>query len=284
MFGRGSSWTSAAYFSQRFLRVVGQLRRHRDLDGHQQVAVTTLLGRAPAPHPQRAPRRRAGRDLERHRAVEGRHPDRGSQRGLGVRHRNGQREVVALAGEQLVLADVHGHVQVAGRATAGSGQALARDPDLGAVLDAGRHPDVDRAGLGRDAAAAAVGARLVDQLAGALAVAARLAEAERALVVADETRARTGRAGPRRGAGLGAVAATGAAGSRTRQLQRQRLAAHRLVEAQRHLGVGVLPAGRAGARGPAAGYRRRRRTGCRTCRRIHHRPRRCRRRPGRTGR
>ena len=54
----------------------------------------------------------------------------------------------------VVLGDVDDDEQVAGRAAAPSRGALAGQPDALAVLDAGRDPDGDRAGLGGDAVAA----------------------------------------------------------------------------------------------------------------------------------
>src|SRR6266576_3538750 len=90
-----------------------------------------------------------------------------------------------LGGHLLRHVDVDGDEQVAGRPAASAGHALASDAKPRTVTDAGGYPDVDRAGLRRDARAEAVGAGVVDDLARAAAVAARLAEPERTLVAAD---------------------------------------------------------------------------------------------------
>src|SRR5882757_177780 len=231
---------------QRLAGLGVQLLRHGHLDGDEQitVAAAALVDAAP-PYPQRAPARRAGGHLQRHRAVEGRHAQGGAQRRLGVRDGHGQGQVVALASEQLVRADVHGDEQVTGRAAPRAGHALAGDAQPGTVADAGRYPDVDGAGLHGDPAALAVGAGVVDDLAGAAAVAARLAEPERPLVAADETGATAGRARVGSRARTRTAAVTGPAGSRPGQLQRQHRPVNGLVETECHLGVDVLALRRA---------------------------------------
>src|SRR3712207_2572748 len=151
-------------------------------------------------------------------------------------------------------------LQVAGRATAPSGRALAGQPDALAVLDAGRDPHGDRAGLVRDAVAGAGRAGVVDDLAGAAAVAARLREGERPLAAAGHAGALAHRAGVRAGAGLRAATGAGRAGARALHPQGHRHAEDGLVEGERRLGLDVLAAGRAGRRlaarprraGPAA--------------------------------
>src|SRR5439155_1009560 len=79
-------------------------------------------------------------------------------------------------------------------------RALAGQPDALPVLDARRDPDRDRPGLPGHPGAAALRARVVDQLAGAAALPARLAERERALVAGHQPAAQTRRAGVRLGA------------------------------------------------------------------------------------
>src|SRR6266516_2625796 len=227
---------------QSLARLGGHLLRHRDLDGDEQIArAGAALGEAPTAHPQRRAGLRARRDAQRDRAVQGGHPQRRTERGLGVGHRHGQSEVVAAAPKQVVRVDVDRDEQVAGRAAASAGHALAPDAKPRTVTDAGGYPDVDRAGLRRDARAEAVGAGVVDDLARAAAVAARLAEPERTLVAADESRAAAGRADVWTGAGPGAAAVAGPAGTGSGQLQRKHGAVHGLVESEayRRLDVGA---------------------------------------------
>src|SRR4029077_2024819 len=84
------------------------------------------------------------------------------------------------------------------------GLAFARKADAGAVLDAGRHVDRERA-FARDAARArAVRAGIVDHLAAPLTGDAGALQGEEALRVAHLAGAAAGRAGLRLGAGLGA--------------------------------------------------------------------------------
>src|SRR6266516_2477680 len=227
---------------QGLARLGGHLLRHRDLDGDEQIArAGAALGEAPTAHPQRRAGLRARRDAQRDRAVQGGHPQRRTERGLGVGHRHGQSEVVAAAPKQVVRVDVDRDEQVAGRAAASAGHALAPDAKPRTVTDAGGYPHVDRAGLRRDARAEAVGAGVVDDLARAAAVAARLAEPERTLVAADESRAAAGRADVWTGAGPGAAAVAGPAGTGSGQLQRKHGAVHGLVESEayRRLDVGA---------------------------------------------
>src|SRR3712207_9245688 len=87
-----------------------------------------------------------------------------------------------------------------------SGCALAGQPDALAVLDAGRDPHRDGAGLRGDPVAVAGRAGVVDDLPGAAAVAARLGERERALAAAGDPGALAHRAGVRAGAGTRPVA------------------------------------------------------------------------------
>src|SRR6266536_2395966 len=220
----------------------GHFLRHGDLDGDEQIArAGAALGKAASAHPQRRAGLRARWDAQRDRAVQGGHPQRRAERRLGEGHRHSQGEVVAAAPEQVVRFDVHGDEQVAGRAAANAGHALAPDAQSRTVTDAGGYPDVDRAGLRRDARAEAVRAWVVDDLARAAAVAARLAEPERTLVAADESRAAAGRADVRTGAGPGPTAVAGPAGTGPGQLERKHRAVHGLVESQtyRRLDIGA---------------------------------------------
>src|SRR3954452_6048915 len=231
--------------------------RHLHVDGDDQVAGWPVLaGDALAPGPQLATARGAGRDAHGDRAVQRGHPQVGAEHRLGDADRQGQGEIVAAAAEDLVRTDGHLHVQVAGRTAAVAGLAAAAEPDPLAVGDAGREANVDRAGLGDPAGAAALRALLVDDRPRALALAARLGKAERALVARDQAAAVALRAGPWRGAGLGPAAVAGVALAGRPQRQRQRRAADRLGEVEGHLGLHAPPParpapGRAAARTPA---------------------------------
>src|SRR4029077_14271568 len=129
--------------------------------------------------------------------------------------------IVTTATEQIVGGHVHGDVQVTRRSAAGARCALARNPQPRAISHSLRHPHGDGPSLRSHAGAQARRAWLIDHLPGALAHSAGLAEAERALVVADEPRTATVGTDMRRSAGLRPDPTAGAAGSRARQLQRE---------------------------------------------------------------
>src|SRR5262249_18572083 len=155
-------------------------------------------GYALAAYPQRATARRARGYPQRHRTVECRyaqvHP--GDRLDEGDRH--GERQVVPVPAEQRVLADLDEHVQVAGRPAALPRLAPAGDADPLPVGDTGRDADGHGARLGDTARPVALRALLVHDRTHALAVAAGLGQAERALVVGDQAGAVTDRARPRR--------------------------------------------------------------------------------------
>ena len=103
-------------------------------------------------------------------------------------------QVGAVALEERMRRERQKNIEVAGRPAPHPGLAFAGEPDAGAVLDARRDVDRERA-LARDAARARAGrARIVDHLAAALAGRAGALEREEALGMADA-------------AGAGAVAA-----------------------------------------------------------------------------
>src|SRR6185295_9757357 len=105
------------------------------------------------------------------------HSQVGAEHGLRVREGHGEREVVAVAPEDLVGAHLDEQVQVTSGAPALARLAPPGQPDALAVRDAGGDPDVERAGLGDASGATALGALLVDDRADALTLAARLGEA-----------------------------------------------------------------------------------------------------------
>src|SRR5690348_13744489 len=135
--------------------------------------------------------------------------------------------------------DMHGDEQVAGRRSPLARRSLARDAQRRAIAHPGRHADGDRAGLRGDAVATTLRARVVDDLAGAAAIAAWLTEGEAALVPHRHAAAAAGRATTRRRARSCTVAMAGLARRRSGETQWQRLAAHRLFEAKTNLGLHV---------------------------------------------
>src|SRR5262249_59236084 len=106
----------------------------------------------------------------------------------------------------------------------------------------GGDAQVERRGLGDPTGTAALRALLVDDRAHALALPARLAERERALVGGDQAGAVADRAGPGLGAGLGSVPVACVTYTRRPQRDRQGGAVHRVGEVQRHLRLHVATA------------------------------------------
>src|SRR5436305_4412984 len=243
---------------QRLAGLLGQVLGYHHVDGDQQVAVGTVAARhALAADPQGAAARGTRRHPYRHRPVQRRHGQVDPVDGLRERDRHGEREVVAVPAEQAVLPYLDQHVEVARRPAPGTRLAPAGQPDLLAVGDAGRDPHVERAGLGHAAGAEALRALDVDDRADALALPARLGEAERALVDRGQPDALADRAGPGYRPGLGAAAVAGVADSGGAQGQRQRRAVDRVPEVEQDLGLDVPAPGRAapgggGAAPPAA--------------------------------
>ena len=146
------------------------------------------------------------------RAVQRRDLDVGAADRLGDRDRHLDLEVVALALEDRRLGDVGDHEQVARRAAAQAGLALAGQPDPRAVLDARRDVDAVLLELAQPALAGAGRARLLDHGARAAAARARAGDREQALALGLDAAALADRADDGRGAGPRARAAAGPAG------------------------------------------------------------------------
>src|SRR6185437_3265002 len=180
------------------------------------------------------------------------HLDVGAQRRLGERDRHDDRQVVPGAPEDRMAADVHAHVQVAGRAAALAGSALALELDPLPVGHAGRDPGLDGPRAHRPPAARARGARILDDHSPAPAGGARLGERERALVPARLAGALAVRTHLRHGAGLSAGAAADLARTLVSQPQRHRRAVDRVAERQRGLGLDIGAAARPGLRSRGA--------------------------------
>src|SRR5690606_27237888 len=125
------------------------------------------------------------------------------------------------------------------------------------VVDASGDAHLHGAGTTLDAGAAAGGARVLDDLAPAPALGARLAEGEVALVVVEHAAPATARAGDRRGAGARAAAVAGGAGGVGREVDLGRDPSDRVEERQVQVGLEVLPAlgARAAPAAPPTGAR-----------------------------
>lgn len=96
------------------------------------------------------------------------------------------------------------NIEVAGRAAAEACFAVANEADLGAIFDACRNIDLQRAFLGDATGTSAGAAGIVDDFAAALAGVAGALDGEEALAGANFTGAAAGGAGLRLGAGFGA--------------------------------------------------------------------------------
>src|SRR5215211_7029966 len=240
--------------AQQLALLARELLGHGHLEADQQVAaaLAAAAGHAPAPDPEGAAVLGARRDLEGHRAVQGRHLQLGAEGGLGEGHGHGDGQVLAAAPEQGVRGDPDLDDQVAGGGAGLARLALALEPDGGAVVDPHRDPDPQLPGPDLGAAAVAGRAGVVDHRAATLAGRAGAGEAEQALVAGDRAAAVAGRAGPGQGAGLGPGAVAGAAGRGAAQLQRDGGAAHGLLEAEGDLALDVAAAPGRRLRRPAA--------------------------------
>src|SRR6185369_11952180 len=116
-------------------------------------------------------------------AVERRHLNLAAERHRREVHGNLAEEVHAVAAEERVLTHVHDDVEVAGRSAGGAGFAFADEPQLLAGGDARGNLDRNLT-VARDASrAAALGARLRDDLAGAAALRAGPGDGEKALLI-----------------------------------------------------------------------------------------------------
>src|SRR2546423_3709925 len=233
-------------------RGTGALRKvlgNVHVDGHQEIAVAALaLGHALAAYPQDAAARGTGWHPHGHRAVQRRYGQVDAVDRLRERDRHRQREVVAVPTVELVAPYLDQHEEVASRPAPGARFTPAGEPDLLPVGHPGRDAYVERAGLGDPAGTEALRALDVDDGADALALPARLGEAERALVVRGQPDALADRAGPGDRPGLGAAAVAGVADSGGAQGQRQRRAVDRVPEVEQDLGPDV-PAPRRAAPG-----------------------------------
>src|SRR5207245_11342418 len=143
-------------------------------------------------------------------------------------------QIGAAALEELVLGQRQEDVEVAGRAAADPGLALAGEPDPGAVLDARGNVDRQRPLAGDTPLTRAGRAGVLDHLAAALAARTGPLQREEALRLPHASGAAAGRAGLRLGAGLGPDARAGLAGDRDRNLDLLALAAKGFLKRASH--------------------------------------------------
>src|SRR5262249_60932657 len=168
------------------------------------------------------------------------------------RDRHAAMQVGAVALEELVRRQRQEDVEIAVRPAAHAGLAFTGEPDAGAVLDARRHVDRERALARHAAGPGAVRARIVDHLAAALAGDAGALQGEEALGMPYLAGAAAGRAGLRLGAGLGARAGAGLAGHGGRDADLRGLAAERFLERDLHVVAQIRAALAPAAATPAA--------------------------------
>src|SRR5262249_41609350 len=167
-------------------------------------------------------------------AVDGRHLELAAERGRHHRDRHAAMQVGAVALEEAVPADRQKDVEVARRPPTRAGLALAGEADAGAVLDAGRNVDRERAVALHAAGAGAGRAGIVDHLTAPMTRRTGPLEGEEALRLADLAVTRAGHAGLRLGAALGAAAGADLADDRGGNADLRALALERLLEADLH--------------------------------------------------
>src|SRR5690606_3124052 len=125
--------------------------------------------------PQLLARLDAGGDIDRMGlAVEPWDVDRSAERGGGEAHWHAGEQCGSLALEHRVRLDVDEDVEIARRRAHRTGFAFARETDAGAVVDTRRDFDAELLDAVDAALAAAFAARMLDHLAAAVAVRARL--------------------------------------------------------------------------------------------------------------
>src|SRR2546427_1665773 len=188
----------------------------RRLDEHADdlvsPTVAVQVGDAASLQPEDLARLGARGDLDPRLAVERGHLDLRPQGGLSEAERDLAHHVGSLADEERMLAHAEHDVEVAGHAGVRAGLALAAQLEARAAVDAGRHLDAELVRPPLHAGALAAGARVRDDRALPVAVAARLGDREEALLQVHLPRAAALRTGARRGPGLCAPAAARAAG------------------------------------------------------------------------
>src|SRR4051794_16482088 len=111
---------------------------------------------------------RAFRNLQLVRLSEGGHFDLAAERGLSNVQRDGAVQVVFVALEEGVLLHLQEHIKIARRAAVPAGLAFAGEPQAVAIGDAGRNVYLELALRLAITLAATFGARIADDLSGAV--------------------------------------------------------------------------------------------------------------------
>src|SRR5687767_7957861 len=173
---------------------------------------------------------RTFRNLEQLVAVEARHLDLAAERQCREGERDGAEQIVAIALEELVLADEDDHVEIAGRAAEGAGFPFAGETKALARGNAGGDLHRQLAHLLHGPFAAAGGAGLGDHFARAATLPARARHGKKSLLVPQLAGAAALRTCRRRRSGSGAVAVAGFAGFVPRNLDAGLGALRRLLE------------------------------------------------------
>src|SRR4029079_2127233 len=241
--------TRARQLGERLALLVVEILR--DLDLELVVDVAALARGRPrrpfAAEPLDGPVLGPGCDPDPLRATQRRHLDVGAADSLAERDRHLDLEVaVGPAVEDRRGRHPGRHEQVPGRSAERSVLALAGEPDPRPVLDAGGDVDAVALALQRQPGAAAVGARMLDDLAAAAALGTGLADREEALTLRIDAPPLAARADDRLGPRRRSVAVAGRAGRLLRHRDRDLRALHRLLEAERDLSLEVATAHRLG--------------------------------------
>ena len=144
-------------------------------------------------------------------------------------------QIGAVALEELMGSEGQENVEVARRPATDSGLALAGQADAGAILDAGRNVDRQRAFAADAARTVAGGTGILDHLAAPLTAGAGALQREEALGLTNPPRSATHRAVLRLGPGLGAGARAGLTGDRNRNFDLSRPALEGLLQRDFHI-------------------------------------------------
>ncbi len=240
--------------TQQLFLLLGQL--DRGLDHHLAHQIPHLAGAhgfdALATHAEHLAGLGLRGYLELDPAVQGRHFDLATQGCRSEADGDFTVEVVTVTHEDLVLLDVHLHIQIASRCAGFPRFPFAGETDAIASIDASR--DLDRQGLGLLVApfAMALAARILDDLAATVTVRAGLLHCKETLTHLYLAGAVAGRAGLGRAPGVGAGAVTHLTVDQGRDLDLFGDTAHRLFQGQFHGIAQVGTTGRAATTTAAA--------------------------------
>src|SRR5258708_4471999 len=180
--------------------------RHLDVNAHMQIAAAIALNifDAFALNPKHCARLGARWNFNRSFTVQRGHADFGAERSLHKIYRDFTKQIVGLALKNIVGFDVENDIQIPRRTATPSGFAIAGGAKARTGIHAGGDAQLDFGGKFAAPSAAAGFARLLDDPPGALALRARLRDAEDATRTNNLAASAAGRA--RFGAGTGLCA------------------------------------------------------------------------------